>query len=64
MSNDILNQLKDLAASLKRGEGRSTVYGAVSEIEHLRETIEQLNIALWGQLKTCRCHDKAVQHEG
>lgn len=63
VADDIVIQLKDLAATLKRGEGRSTVYGAVSEIEHLRETIERLNIALWGQLKTCRCHDKAVRGE-
>lgn len=36
MSDDIVNQLKDLASTLKRGEGRSTVYGAVTEIERLR----------------------------
>ena len=37
MADDIVNQLKNFAATLKRGEGRSTIYGAVSEIEYLRE---------------------------
>lgn len=39
MSDDIVIQLKDFAATLKRGEGRSTVYGAASEIERLRKEL-------------------------
>lgn len=42
MATDIVTQLKELAPSLDRGEGRSTVYGAASEIEHLRKVIEEL----------------------
>lgn len=41
MSDDIVIQLKDFAATLKRGEGRSTVYGAASEIERLRAERDQ-----------------------
>lgn len=39
MSDDIVKQLSELAPTLKRGEGRSTVYGAVQEIERLRGQI-------------------------
>lgn len=42
MSDDIVIQLKDLASTMKRGEGRSTVYGAVSEIERLRAEVARL----------------------
>ena len=36
MASDIVIQLRELAASMKRGEGRSTLYGAANEIERLR----------------------------
>ena len=41
MAIDIVIQLRELAASMKRGEGRSTVYGAVAEIERLRAEVEK-----------------------
>ena len=46
MSDDIVIQLKDLASTMKRGEGRSTVYGAVSEIEYLRAEVARLGAFL------------------
>lgn len=36
MADDIVNQLADLAATLERGHGKSTVNGAAAEIERLR----------------------------
>ena len=40
MTKDITKQLIELAASLDRQEGRSTIVGAVNEIESLRVTCE------------------------
>lgn len=45
MSHDIVVQLKELAAALQRGEGRSTVIGASSEIARL-----QADRDLWKEL--------------
>lgn len=42
MAKDIVIQLKDLAASTNRGEGKSTIYGAASEIERLRIEVKDL----------------------
>ena len=42
MAKDIVVQLKDLAASTNRGEGKSAIYGAASEIERLRIEIKDL----------------------
>lgn len=36
MATDIVIQLRELASSMKRGNGMSTVYGAADEIERLR----------------------------
>lgn len=46
MAKDIVVQLKDLAASTNRGEGKSTIYGAASEIERLRVEIKDLQPSL------------------
>lgn len=49
MADDIVKQLNELAPTLERGEGKSTVYGAVNEIELLRaenkKLAESLNMA-------------------
>ena len=45
MATDIVIQLRELASSMERGEGMSTVYGAATEIELLRSlntTLEML----------------------
>ena len=42
MAEDIVTQLRNLAPTLQRGEGRSTVYGSAIEIENLKE-----ELALW-----------------
>lgn len=42
MATDIIIQLKELASTLKRGEGKSTLYGAVTEIEYLRKEVVSL----------------------
>lgn len=44
MADDIVHQLSDLASRLERGNGRSTVSGAVSEIAFLRGEIERLHM--------------------
>lgn len=36
MATDIVVQLRELASSIERGNGKSTVYGAADEIERLR----------------------------
>jgi archaellum component FlaC len=46
MAKDIVVQLKDLAASTNRGGGKSTIYGAASEIERLRVEIKDLQLSL------------------
>lgn len=43
MADDIIKQLDDLASTLKRGEGQSTIYGAIKVIKFLRK---ELNIVL------------------
>lgn len=42
MATDIVIQLRELASSIERGNGKSTLYGAADEIERLRS----LNVAL------------------
>lgn len=42
MATDIVTQLRELASSMKRGEGMSTVYGAAIEIERLRAEVVRL----------------------
>jgi hypothetical protein len=44
MAKDIVVQLKDLAASTDRDLGKSTIYGAIGEIERLR--IENKNLQI------------------
>lgn len=42
MATDIVIQLNELALDLKRGQGKSTLYGAATEIEYLRKEISSL----------------------
>ena len=42
MATDIVIQLRELASSIERGNGRSTLYGAADEIERLRTQINTL----------------------
>lgn len=42
MSDDIVTQLNQLAATLDRGAGRSTVAAAAVEIDRLRAEVAQL----------------------
>ena len=41
MATDIVIQLRQLASSIERGNGKSTLYGAANEIERLREQAKQ-----------------------
>lgn len=42
MATDIVIQLRMLATCMERGYGMSTVYGAATEIERLRELADNL----------------------
>jgi hypothetical protein len=44
MAKDIVVQLKEIAESTDRGVGKSTIYGAIGEIERLR--IENKNLEI------------------
>lgn len=41
MAKDIVVQLKDLGDTTSRTEGRSTIYGAVTEITQLRVEVDR-----------------------
>jgi hypothetical protein len=45
MASDIVIQLRELASSTKRRDGRSTLYGAANEIEQLRKIIKDFYFA-------------------
>lgn len=40
MATDIVIQLRELASSIERGNGKSTVYGAADEIERLQKELD------------------------
>lgn len=40
MATDIVLQLRDLADQTERQDGKSTITGAISEIEHLRAQVK------------------------
>ncbi len=43
MADDIVTQLIEMGDGIKRGDGRSTVYGAASEIKRLRGELSDCN---------------------
>jgi len=58
MAKDITIQLRELASLMERGNGRSTVYGAATEIERLQALVEHLSSQLRLQIKA---NDKATE---
>lgn len=42
VADDIINQLEALALCTQREYGKSTIYGAVREIEYLRDQVADL----------------------
>lgn len=61
MATDIVTQLKELAPSLERGEGRSTVYGAVSEIERLRMLVSHFETNFRSQEEVLQIQNRNVE---
>ena len=63
MGTDIVIQLKELAASLGREEGRSIVYGAATEIKNLRENdFESIAKELYEALMVM-CQRRGIHHD-